>query len=166
LVPKKSPPKPWRLLRGLIGLGLLCALGACSDPGDDAKTGIYLDNAYIKTAVPGRTLTAAYATIINHDPEPLCLVLFVAPFAETIELHVTEPKGAPGSGQVRMRRIPKLCLEPGERAQLEPGGMHLMVMGLDRNSAPGSDSDPVAITLATESGRAFEGLFRVQPFNK
>lgn len=141
-------------------------LTACADAGSEHKTGIYLDHAYIKTAVPGRTLTAAYATIINHDPEPLCFVRFAAPFAQAIELHVTEPTGAPDSGRVRMRRIPRLCLEPGQQAQLEPGGMHLMVMGLANDLATGPDSEPVAITLVTDNGRAFAGRFRVEPFNK
>ena len=163
MVAKNSSLQSLRLLSVLT---VLLALSACSDPDREEKAGIYLDDAYIKTAVPGRSLTAAYATIINHDPEPLCFVHFAAPFAQTIELHVTEPTGASESGRVRMRRIPKLCLEPGEQAQLEPGGMHLMVMGLDKGLAPGPDSAPVALTLGTDSGRAFEGLFRVQPFNK
>jgi len=141
-------------------------MSACSDADNAPKTGIYLDNAYIKTAVPGRSLTAAYATIINHAPQQLCLASFSAPFARAIELHVTEPTGAPESGRVRMRQVPQLCLEPGEKAQLEPGGMHLMVMGLDGTTAPNPNSDPVAITIGTTDGRAFRGMFRVQPFNE
>jgi len=119
-------------------------------------------------------MTAAYATLINHDPNTLCLEAFSAPFAQSIELHVTEPIGDPDSGRVRMRRLPKLCLEPGDQAQLVPGGMHLMVMGVaglsgaDVKSAAKQEDGAVTvpIILGTTDGRAFEGRFLVLPFNK
>ena len=165
----------WTTAGGLITL--LLALSACSDTTTHKKTGLYLDNAYIKTVVPGRSMTAAYATLINHDPNTLCLEAFSAPFAQSIELHVTEPIGDPDSGQVRMRRLPKLCLEPGDQTQLAPGGMHLMVMGVTglsgadvKSAAEDEEKEQEAVTvpivLGTTDGRAFEGRFLVLPFNK
>ena len=165
--PLKNHPN-LRLLRSaspllpplLLLLGLMNGCGGPSGPG---KTGIYLDDAYIKTAVPGRTMTAAYATIINHEPERLCLTHFAAPFAGEIELHATEPVGEPNSGRVRMRQLAQLCLDPGERAELKPGGMHLMVMGL---RGLDSTTPSVPIVIGTTTGRAFEGDFRIQSFSE
>jgi len=155
-----------RSLALTMALAITMALGACSEADKGSKTGIYLDNAYIKTAVPGRSITAAYATIINHDPQRLCLEQFSATFAQSIELHTVESTGGPDSGRVRMRQLDQLCLRPGEHALLEPGGMHLMVMGLDGLPSPAPQAEPVAIVIGTADGRAFKGLFRVQPFNQ
>jgi hypothetical protein len=37
----------------------------------------------------------------------------------------------------RMRRIPALTLAKGQQAELRPGGLHLMLMGLEAPLAPG-----------------------------
>ena len=113
-------------------------------------------------------MTAAYATIINHDPQEHCLEAFSSPIAQAIELHITEPTGDPSSGRMRMRRLPQLCLGPGAAAKLEPGGMHLMVMGLDGLPAADLDTEQantIPITFGTTDGRAFQAPFQVRPFN-
>jgi len=117
-------------------------------------------------------MTVAYAKIINHGPQEHCLEAFSSPIAEAIELHVTETSGDPGSGRVRMRRLPQLCLAPGTEAKLEPGGMHLMVMGLGELPAANSAADSpegqettIPIIFGTTEGRAFEATFKVLPFN-
>ena len=164
-VPSKltSPPKTCTSSRLAPLLLLISLVNGCGGPSDLAKTGIYLDDAYIKTAVPGRTMTAAYATIINHEPETQCLVHFSAAFADRIELHVTEPVGDANSGRVRMRELTELCLDSGERAELKPGGMHLMVMGLQGLDAT---TPSVPIVIGTSTGRAFEGRFQIKPFSE
>jgi len=160
----------------VLSITLALVLSACDNQGKDNFSGIYLDNAYIKTVIPGRSMTAAYATIHNRDPETLCFVHFAAPFANTIELHNTVATGDPEKGRVRMERLQELCLAPGQAAQLEPGGMHLMVMGIDTSAAGAkvaagnaqlTNADTMLpITLVTRSGRAFQGQFILQPFTQ
>ncbi len=146
-----------------LGDGLLSACAVRE------KTGLYIKDAYIKTAIPGRTMTAAYATFINQTPETLCLENFSAIFARSIELHETVSVGDPANGRVAMQRLPLLCIEPGKSARLEPGGKHLMVMGLGTLpdpavTGPGMDAE-VTIVLGTTEGRAYEVRFKVRPFD-
>ncbi len=140
-------------------------LSACGDSAegsaDAVKTGLHLQNAYIKRAVPGRSMTAAYATLINYTPDTLCFVGFESDVATAVELHVTEPVGGPNSQRVAMRRINEQCLAPSARVTLKPGGMHLMVMGLTDQELPES----VTIRLGTASGRLFATEFTTVPFN-
>jgi len=137
---------------------LLVLLSACSPP---PKTGLHLQEAYIKTVIPGRSVTAAYATLYNHDSEALCLVGFDAAFASTVELHETRRTGGPNSDRVAMHAVPELCIEPGGSATLAPGGMHLMVMGLTQ-----LPPDQATIRFGTKSGRAFAAEFSVRPFTE
>lgn len=140
-------------------------LGACSnEPKNESatdKTGLHLQQAYIKRAIPGRSMTAAYATFINYTPDTLCLVGFETAVAKTVELHVTEPVGGANSQRVAMRQIHEQCIAPGERVSLQPGGKHLMVMGLTDQELPES----VTIKLGTSTGRLFAAEFAVVPFN-
>ena len=105
-------------------------------------------------------MTAAYATFINNDKSELCLVGFSSNLASSVELHSTEPVGGPDSSRVAMRPIPQLCIEPGGRAELAPGGKHLMVMGID--TLP---QDAVELRIGSSDGRLFSASFSVKPFN-
>ena len=115
-------------------------------------------------------MTAAYAKITNNEPETLCLTDFSATFASAIELHITESVGDPASGRVAMRHLPELCIEPGQTAELKPGGMHLMVMGLEDLPSPSTSADAelpeVSLQLGTSKGQAFETSFQVRPFTE
>jgi len=49
-----------------------------------------------------------------------------------------------------MRQLISLDIAPGEKIKLEPGGMHLMLWGLDRSLRPGNS---VSLTLHFSNGR-------------
>ena len=146
-----------------LATAVCLALSACSDASTPAAD-LQVQDAYIKHAVPGRKMTAAYATLTNHSADQLCFVGFEADFASRIELHVTEPVGGSDSQRFAMRRIDEQCLAPGERVTLEPGGKHLMVMGLYDNGLP-PETVTATIRLGTRNGRSFEAEFAVVPFN-
>lgn len=153
-------------LHHIIGTILVASLliTGCSGATDTTKApGLHVQDAYIKRAVPGRKMTAAYATLINGLPDTLCFVGFEANFATRIELHVTEPVGGPNSERVAMRRLHEQCLGAGEQLVLAPGGKHLMIMNLDDEAL--STATTATIRLGTKDGRLFAAEFAVVPFN-
>jgi len=157
-------PRCRRLL--LIALSLLLgsqlvACGGSTQQEEAVKTGLHVQNAYMKRPVPGRAMTAAYATLINYTQDTLCFVGFETDVANAVELHVTEPVGGPNSQRVAMRRIREQCIAPDARLTLKPGGMHLMIMGLIDQDLPES----VTLRLGTSSGRLFATEFATVPFN-
>ncbi len=136
-------------------LALLLSTG-CSTP-----AALQVSDAYIKQPVPGRQMTAAYATFTNHTNQSICLAEFSGTFADSIELHATETlAGADGSDRVRMVHLPELCMEPGTSAMLAPGGKHLMIMGV-RDLSPTS----VSINILSSTGSTVAAEFEVQAFN-
>ncbi len=70
-------------------------------------------------------MAAAYFELINPGKESLRLGRIQSPGFKSIEIH----RSVIEKGISRMRRIPTLELQPGQRVQFEPGGMHLMLSG-------------------------------------
>ncbi|PPR63948.1 MAG: hypothetical protein CFH10_00378 [Alphaproteobacteria bacterium MarineAlpha4_Bin2] len=86
---------------------------------------------------------AAYMTIFNHGSIADRLIAAESPVAKNVELHSHKSS----DGVMRMRRIPAVEVHPGKSAVLEPGGSHLMLMGLARSLKEG---EVFPITLAFE----------------
>ena len=84
--------------------------------------------------------TAVYLTIQNTGSSMDHLVEGDTPIAEGVELHQSVLAGE----VVRMRRVEKLTLPPGELVELRPGGLHLMLLGLRTSLNPG-DTFPLTL---------------------
>lgn len=69
---------------------------------------------------------AGYLTISNEGDTPEELIAVRTPFAARATLHKTIFE----DGIARMRPMIGLTIAPGEVVNLEPGGMHVMFMGL------------------------------------
>jgi copper(I)-binding protein len=52
-------------------------------------------------------------------------------------------------GMMKMRRVERIDLPAGETVTLEPGGLHIMLIGLSRQLSPGEE---VEIRLTFEDG--------------
>jgi copper(I)-binding protein len=82
--------------------------------------------AWARTTPPGIPMGAAYLTIRNDTKKSDRLLKLKASVGTKAEVHRTEVI----EGIARMREVSVLHLAPGERAELAPGGMHVMLMGL------------------------------------
>lgn len=95
--------------------------------------------ASIGTARPG----VAYMRIENRSEEPAVLTGVETAVAERPELHRTVVR----DGQVRMRPVEDLEISAGSSAVLAPGGLHVMLIGLNRELDEG-DSFKLALRFA------------------
>ena len=86
---------------------------------------------------------AAYLTIENHGQHADRLVGLASPVANHVELHNT----IMDEGVMKMRPMEVLELAPGETAALEPGGMHVMLMGLKQPLKEG-ETFPMTLSFA------------------
>jgi copper(I)-binding protein len=124
---------------GLVAL----AIGVVSCTTAAAPPGILIEDAWARPAAdPGGT-TAAYFRIRNTGDETDRLLGAETSAAQSAELHRTSMEG----DVVHMMPASALDLPPGETVVLEPGGLHLMLVGLGSALQPG---DHVLITLAFE----------------
>jgi periplasmic copper chaperone A len=104
-----------------------------------AQTGqLEINNAWAR-ATPGRSATgAAYVTI--RSPTADKLVAASSPAAQKAELHAMSMSGT----VMKMRPIGDVDIPAGQAVTLQPGGAHIMLMGLAK---PLKDGQTFSLTL-------------------
>jgi len=113
---------------------------------DYEHKGIYLAHPWIVEPPPGAPAAAGYLMISNDGEEDDHLISVTADFAERTEIHtmtVTED----GIMQMRPHDGP-LAIPAGGDVLLEPGGLHIMFMGL-RESLKDGDNHVVVLEFET-----------------
>lgn len=102
---------------------------------------LILETPWTRATPPAAKVAGGYLTITNAGDAADRLVGGDAAFAERVEIH----EMAMADGVMRMRPLEEgLAVAPGETVTLEPGGYHLMLMGL---SAPLTQGETVEVTL-------------------
>lgn len=95
---------------------------------------ITIKDAYVRAVAPGQTNSAAYMTIHNHAAEDRTLVAIESPAAEGAELH----ENIYENDMVKMRRVEGgLTIKAQGMVTLQPGRLHLMLIGLKQKLVPG-----------------------------
>jgi copper(I)-binding protein len=93
--------------------------------------------------VPGSDVAAAYLTLRNPTTKPITIVGMESSLAEHVMIHETKTVG----GQSQMRPHEQLVIAPGETVKFEPGGLHVMLMGMTQSVVVGR-SVPLVLLLA------------------
>ncbi len=122
----------------LGGVALALAFAATA-----ANEVIRLERAWARATPPGTPVAAAYLVIDNRGPRSDRLLSASSPSAEKVEVHATIHDG----DMARMRKVDPLHVAAGERLVLEPGGMHLMLVGLRK---PLTEGELIPVVLEFE----------------
>lgn len=134
------------LRRSLLALALLAPLPALAQ--DAAIGDIRVTQPWSRAAGANGT-GAGFLTLRNTGTEPDRLLAASSPAARTVELHTHMRDGE----VMRMREAQGgIAIPPGGTVTLQPGGFHLMLIGLKEALAQGGE---VPLTLRFE--RAGEG---------
>lgn len=112
----------------LIGLLLVTALlwRSGSLLSADRENNITIEQPWARASILKSRPGAAYLTIRNNGTAPDRLLRATSPRAETVMIHASEMSG----GNMRMRGMPSVEIGAKASIAFEPGGMHLMIMGL------------------------------------
>lgn len=78
------------------------------------------------SATPAAKSASVYLTLTNHGSEPDRLIAVATEAAQMAHVHET----ASAEGVMKMRPVDSIDLAPGSTVVLQPGGMHIMLMGL------------------------------------
>ncbi len=117
----------------------IAVLAGAPAAADTARIGdIVVENAWARAS--SVNVGAAYATLRNLGGKPDRLVAAASPAAARVEIHTVVER----DGMVGMERVDAVEIAPGKAAVLQPGGLHIMLMGLKRKLAPG---DRIELTL-------------------
>lgn len=101
---------------------------------------IMVMNAYARaSATPVAKSGAAYVTIMNHGKESDRLLAVATPAAATAEVHATNTV----DGVMKMEAAGALEIPAMATLEMQPGGLHIMLMGLVQPLKKGESIDLV-----------------------
>lgn len=159
-----------RGLAVLLGLAAAIALGGCAAPAgsDSVETvppvsptteaeAVQITDAWVKAVDSG--MSGAFAVLENIGDQDAELVAAASDAAAMIELHEV---AVDDSGESAMRQIDGgLVVPAGERLVLEPGALHLMLMGVTEPLLAGA---VIAVALEFADGSTSTVEFVVKEF--
>jgi periplasmic copper chaperone A len=106
-----------------------------------ADAGISASNVWMRASLGKVPTTAAYFTLENRGATEDRLLSVSTPVSAMAHIHNSVTTDA---GVVQMAAVMSLSIKPGEKVELKPGGMHVMVMNL---KAPLKAGETVLLTL-------------------
>ena len=116
-------------------------LAACG--GSGGTTGVAVSEAWARTSPMMERAGAAYMVLQNGGAAEDKLLSVEGDVAQTIELHETKEM----NGMMQMSPVPNIPVPANGKAELKPGGLHVMLIGLNRELKAG---DKVQLTLNFE----------------
>lgn len=132
------------ILASVAGVALAFGVAACSneaevpvDAAADAPAGLTVSDARMNIPAVAGNPGAVYFTLTNGGSEALMLRSASVVGAESTTLHATSEY----AGQMTMAELVQLPIDPGESLTFEPGGNHVMVMGLPEGLEPGGEME-------------------------
>lgn len=112
------------------------------------------NQGFVRGLPPTQTTTAAFFTVRNSQQESWVLNRVISPAASRVEIHEHVNSG----DTLQMRQRESLTIPAGEEVVFEPGGLHLMLMGL---TTPLREGDSVRLEFHSETGAVAEAVFPV-----
>ena len=90
---------------------------------------IVIKDAWVREVPPGSSVSAAYMTIVNNGG-PDQLIAISSDGAKDVEIHTSIVDENDVS---RMEMLDSLDIKSGQTVEFKPGGMHLMLIGLNES---------------------------------
>lgn len=143
----------------VIALAITAALaaGSAAQAHDFRAGDLVVDHPWSRATPEGARVAGGYVVIRNEGNEPDRLVAAGAEIGARTEIH---EMAVDARGVMTMRPLAQgVEIPAGGEARLEPGGLHIMFMELDRGLAEG---DSFAGTLSFEKAGDVEVEFRVE----
>ena len=125
----------------LLLLAAACVAGCSEEVGPP----IDISGVRILAPVPGSRMGVAYMTIANNSGEAMVISAARSPQFERVEIHETLIE----DGVSSMRKLETVSIEHDTVRHFETGGAHLMLIGPEPDTAPGS---PVTIEIEHSGG--------------
>ena len=83
-------------------------------------------DAWVRSLPPGTAVTAAYGSLMNHGSDTVTIVNVTSTTGTEAQMHDVIADG----DQRKMVRLNSVDIAPGESLVFEPGGQHIMLLGI------------------------------------
>jgi copper(I)-binding protein len=128
--------------RALLALSLILPVAANAGAAFDT---VHITDARARAVPKVAPASAAFMTLHNKDSVDHVIVAAESPVAKAVELHTHTNDG----GVMRMRQIDSIKVPAGGMTMLKPGGLHIMLIGLNQAM---NEGDSVSLTLVFADG--------------
>ena len=139
-------------LMATMSVAFMISLSACgqsqaTEPKETSNSQVSVDSlsfdsAWIKAADDG--MTAVFGEVKNDTDHDINLVAAIYDAADTVQLHETLEDSS--GGMSMQEKKDGFTIPAGKSLSLEPGGDHIMVMGLTKPIKPGEE---ISLELVT-----------------
>lgn len=126
------------------------------------KSSVTVEDPWVRatTGTKDPSMSAAFMVLDNDGDQEVTVTGASSPVTDMVELH----EMALVDGQSVMQEVQGgITLAPGRGQLLQPGGMHVMLMGLNEELAPG---DEVDLTLELSDGSSIQVSAPVKEFTE
>lgn len=132
----------YRILGTMCIFLALATQTSADDTGMGEVGNIMIHDGWARASLGQAPNSAAYMTIMTHGDSPDKLIAATTPIADRAELHnhILE------DGVAKMRQVETIDVTPSEPVTLEPGGLHVMLMGLKEEMEAGATL-PLTLTF-------------------
>lgn len=138
--------------RTLAGGAIVVAMMGSALAHDYKQGDLSIAHPWTRATAPGQPVAGAYLSITNHGTNADRLVSVESPVSRLAELHSMSVE----NGVMKMRALPEgIELPPGETVTLEPGGLHIMLVGPNQALKAGTRV-PLSLTFAAAGTIAVE----------
>lgn len=128
---------------------LALVLAACAPGAATSTGGITVTDAWARTSATMDGAGAAYMILHNGGSEADKLVGAATSVATTVEMHESSEM----DGMMSMSPVDSIEVPAGGQAELAPGGLHIMLIGLTQELKAG---DKITLTLTFEKAGQVE----------
>ncbi len=126
----------------VLSATLLLVAGCAAAP---AAT-VSVTGAWVRATASADEPSAGYLTIVNNTGQPQKLTGVTSSAADTIDIHRSVLDQ--NTGMTEMLPVPEINVPNGGTVTLEPGGFHIMLIGLHQRLAAGGPTIPLTLTFA------------------
>jgi len=100
---------------------------------------------YARAVPPGQSNSAIFMMLKNNSPLSVSLIKAQSAVAENVELHAHMVD----NGVMKMRQVPEIAVPGNGSIKLQPGGYHIMLIGLKQDL---NEGDKVRVRLYFSNG--------------
>ena len=119
-----------------------------------AEADVTVTRAWVRATMPGQPVAGAYLDL--EAKRALKLTGVASPVATRGEVHEMKHE----DGMMKMRQVAVVDLPAGRKVQLAPGGLHVMLFGLQKPLEVGQ-SIPLTLRFRDAAGKTFERTLTV-----
>jgi len=91
-----------------------------------AAESITVIDPYVRAVPPGQTVSAAFMQLKNSADKQHAIVNVKSSISKVVELHTHTHE----NGMMMMRQVEKIAIPANGETMLQPGGLHIMLIGL------------------------------------